>query len=347
MKDSDSKTYSRTPRTHNTFARGALRLSICVAVVSSCMSSHVLAEEVYNTLDAAPFGSWWGGGPVSDPAPDAGPDRTSQQFDLGGNHTITEVALQVFRRGTPTGSVAFEIWEDDGFGYPGQRVGTLGSIEDISTFEPADPEDLGSEPTLTFDSVVTGLNPALPHHVVIDYSAASGVASDGFLWGVAGGEEGAGPATLAIATEFPRLTSPLDDDGYGMGATPDLFSPSEDWIRVSDVPFFEDLPPAVQFMNFKMSVTAVPEVYVDGDANLDDEVNFADFLILSENFGQDGAWQEGDFDGDGTVGFHDFLALSVNFAGAANASAAAVPEPTAASLALFGLLGLIGFRKRR
>ena len=89
-------------------------------------------------------------------------------------------------------------------------------------------------------------------------------------------------------------------------------------------------------------------VYVDGDANLDNDVNFADFLILSENFGQDGAWREGDFDGDGTVRFPDFLALSANFGNtAANGSAAAVPEPTAASLALFGLLGLIGFRKRR
>ena len=88
-------------------------------------------------------------------------------------------------------------------------------------------------------------------------------------------------------------------------------------------------------------------VYADGDANLDDEVNFADFLILSENFGQDGAWREGDFDGDGTVRFPDFLALSENFGGATNATTAAVPEPTAVSIVLFGLLGLIGFRTRR
>ena len=88
-------------------------------------------------------------------------------------------------------------------------------------------------------------------------------------------------------------------------------------------------------------------VYADGDANLDDEVNFADFLILSENFGELGDWRQGDFDGDGQIRFPDFLALSANFGGTANASAAAVPEPTAQSIALFGLLGLIGFRKRR
>ena len=86
------------------------------------MSSHLLAEEVYNNLDASNINSWWGAGPLSDPNPDAGPDRTSQQFDLRGNDTVTEVGLQLFRAGMPTGSVTFEIWEDDGFGYPGQRV---------------------------------------------------------------------------------------------------------------------------------------------------------------------------------------------------------------------------------
>jgi hypothetical protein len=88
-------------------------------------------------------------------------------------------------------------------------------------------------------------------------------------------------------------------------------------------------------------------VYADGDANLDDEVNFADFLILSENFGEAGAWRDGDFDGDGMVGFPDFLALSANFGEVGNASAASIPEPNAASIALLGLLAMIGFRKRR
>ena len=147
---------------------------------------------------------------------------------------------------------------------------------------------------------------------------------------------------LAVTSEFPALTLPLEDGGFG--ATPDFFSSNGDWIRQSDMPSFDGAPPAVRFGNFKMSVTAVPKLTA-GDANLDNEVNFADFLILSENFGQAGAWREGDFDGDGTVDFPDFLALSANFSGAAEA--ASVPEPTGLSIALFGLLGMIGFRKRR
>jgi len=52
-----------------------------------------------------------------------------------------------------------------------------------------------------------------------------------------------------------------------------------------------------------------------GDANLDGEVGFADFLILSSNFGRqvDVAFTDGDFDEDGEVGFADFLLLSSNF----------------------------------
>lgn len=83
-----------------------------------------------------------------------------------------------------------------------------------------------------------------------------------------------------------------------------------------------------------------------GDTNLDGEMKFDDFLALSTNFGEAGTWEQGDFDGDGQVEFPDFLALSANFGGASPASASSVPEPTDSSIALFGLLGLIGLRKR-
>ena len=51
-----------------------------------------------------------------------------------------------------------------------------------------------------------------------------------------------------------------------------------------------------------------------GDVNLDGLVSFADFLILSANFGRmDAVWADGDFNNDGTVNFTDFLLLSANF----------------------------------
>lgn len=49
-------------------------------------------------------------------------------------------------------------------------------------------------------------------------------------------------------------------------------------------------------------------------ADINQNVDFADFLILSSNFGQDVTPQEqGDIDGDGSVSFTDFLLLSAQF----------------------------------
>ena len=51
-----------------------------------------------------------------------------------------------------------------------------------------------------------------------------------------------------------------------------------------------------------------------GDVNLNGDVSFHDFLVLSMNFGQrDVGWQDGDVDLDGVIGFSDFLFLSQNF----------------------------------
>jgi hypothetical protein len=54
---------------------------------------------------------------------------------------------------------------------------------------------------------------------------------------------------------------------------------------------------------------------LDGDINSDNEVNFADFLTLRENFGAGSAASrsDGDLNEDGMVNFADFLILSSNF----------------------------------
>ena len=51
-----------------------------------------------------------------------------------------------------------------------------------------------------------------------------------------------------------------------------------------------------------------------GDATGDGLVNFADLLVLAQNFGNTNAtWAEGDFNGDGKVDFSDLLLLAQNF----------------------------------
>ena len=52
---------------------------------------------------------------------------------------------------------------------------------------------------------------------------------------------------------------------------------------------------------------------LDGDANVDGNVDFGDFLVLSSKFGKPGTWEDGDFDQNGEVQFSDFLFLAQNF----------------------------------
>ena len=96
------------------------------------------------------------------------------------------------------------------------------------------------------------------------------------------------------------------------------------------------------------------EVWVDdlagtyfGDAKLDANVDFSDFLALSQSFGLAGGWADGDFDGSGTVTFRDFLVLSQNFGKmAATEAAESVPEPTANLLIVLSIVGVLTIRKR-
>jgi len=60
---------------------------------------------------------------------------------------------------------------------------------------------------------------------------------------------------------------------------------------------------------FKLS-PAIP-----GDANGDGKVDFADLLVLAQNYGKSSGavWTDGDFNGDGNVGFDDLLILAQNY----------------------------------
>ena len=50
-----------------------------------------------------------------------------------------------------------------------------------------------------------------------------------------------------------------------------------------------------------------------GDADLDGQVDFSDFILLAQYFEQPVGWAGGDFDGDGFAGFKDFLIIARNF----------------------------------
>jgi len=84
-----------------------------------------------------------------------------------------------------------------------------------------------------------------------------------------------------------------------------------------------------------------------GDLDANGAVEFADFLIMSANFGtavDDHTF--GDIDCNGTVEFADFLVMSANF-GTNVGGAAQVPEPSGIHLALLVGFAASGFRYHR
>jgi len=112
------------------------------------------------------------------------------------------------------------------------------------------------------------------------------------------------------------------------------------------------------------STTAITvTIAIAGDANLDNVVSFADFLILQGNFGLAGDWSAADFNHDGVTDFADFQLLEANFGYDGNVGAllavsdaqrvalqafgvVAIPEPGAIALIGGGVLALIRRRTR-
>ncbi|MFO0901154.1 MAG: pentapeptide repeat-containing protein [Pirellulales bacterium] len=82
---------------------------------------------------------------------------------------------------------------------------------------------------------------------------------------------------------------------------------------------------------------------IAGDADGNGKVEMEDFDILKTHFGDLGSKSNGDANGDGRIDLNDFGLLKLNF----GKSAAAVPEPSSAFLAVLAVLGFAGVRRWR
>ncbi len=154
---------------------------------------------------------------------------------------------------------------------------------------------------------------------------------------------GAGENCLAIL--FPTAdTCDLNEDGLCNSSDIDFLSSA---IQSGD-------DAAILDVNQDGVVSAEDRVFwiesingtLAGDADLNGSVQFADFLALSDSFGEAGGWAQGDFDGDGLVEFPDFLVLSQNF-GFSSSDIVAVPEPTSSCFTMCGLLICAAYLRRR
>jgi uncharacterized membrane protein len=108
--------------------------------------------------------------------------------------------------------------------------------------------------------------------------------------------------------------------------------------------------------NPSTATVSVPTILTplrDGDANIDQRVNFDDLLILAANYNRPaGSWRDADFTGDGTVNFDDLLLLAANYNQSIPGTLdwamaqASVPEPASLTLAIVSA-GMLRRRARR
>lgn len=96
---------------------------------------------------------------------------------------------------------------------------------------------------------------------------------------------------------------------------------------------------------FKGDTVSLPQNILVGDADLNNIVNFEDFVALSNNYQVlNAGWSGGDFDFNDLTNFEDFVALSNNF-GTTLTSGGTVPEPS--TLVILAGVALCRTRLRR
>lgn len=259
------------------------------------------------------------------------------------NGTLSPIAVEV-RGGAIAGSgiVEGEVLSQGALipGGPG-AIGTLnfpGSLDQLSEgvlhIELGDSSDRAN---LQFDKVEVGgamtLDGALELSTTSDYAHPERGESDLFALITAESQ------VLGEFAEYSFNGVAMERE-YRIGADPRAFRD-----HVGDGQFL-----SVTYANIN-SVVVENYSALPGDTNGDGEVQFDDFVAFSSAFATEGDWTMGDFNGNGVVDFPDFLELSANFgtvaASAGNLSTAAVPEPTASVLMLFGAAVLLPRRRRR
>lgn len=138
------------------------------------------------------------------------------------------------------------------------------------------------------------------------------------------------------------------DSVYDLQSTPQP-TRSQVFAAFSEVLQAREASPAVQTdaVSTPLAVVDISNGPIPGDANLDNRVNFADLIILAQNYGsQTASWQTGDFNNDHKVGFPDLIVLAQNY-GDVGIAASVVPTPSSTWGGLALMATLVGWWKLR
>ncbi len=267
--------------------------------------------------------------------------KAYDNFSIGGTATIDGIRWAgIFSEPIPSASPSridfiVEIWQDED-GFPAISSGPVGQWELVGG--------------------VAGISSATVTKIQLDHVSRA-----------TPNTVGGGPA-FEYSAELPSFElapgdywiSIIGDQGFDNVAP--IFDPEWQWhfgsgpgdghvsfSRESDVLENEETDAGIFMADADLSFSLLGEVtelcedprVQAGDFNQNGTVEFADFLLLSTNFGLSGPGIVGDTNCNSSVEFADFLVLSQNF-GQAVGSVRAVPEPTTSvfAFALFMVLML-------
>jgi hypothetical protein len=121
-------------------------------------------------------------------------------------------------------------------------------------------------------------------------------------------------------------------------ALPMTLAPGEDAVLTVSFAPAGPVTPHAAALTFQVSGGAAPtyvmaasgQMPCPGDANVDGNVSYLDYIAMKRNIGSSGQarWRQGDFDGDRDVDRDDFLAFRTNFDKSIGLAAPLAPAPT-------------------
>ena len=197
--------------------------------------------------------------------------------------------------------------------------------------------------TLEFDTDAFSQLPTFVGFVWTDAVRAS--ASDVHPWMRINLTDATGQVSENLVNELPiasTLKSETDDDTLISFVSDEGISRVEITVMTNGMPGGGHL--ALDHIQYGVAA-------LSGDTNQDGDVDFRDFLVFANEFGNEKAgWGEGDFTFDGKTTFEDLLKMSSNYGkklGHVNQRVASVPEPTGVQLLILAVGSLLLVRRKQ
>ena len=299
-----------------------------------------LPEEGSTTGFGIGFDEWQSG--------DADPDATeddcgSTEFDCIGISVRIDGELI---KQVPFPTLNGEL-DDDTSLQTGSEIGLF--IEDIED----DPDLLGWAPFEIEMSADNNLRIAYKGrevlNEVVDYERHEGTFIFGGRTGGANAAHHIDNLQVAIIDGPVGVAGDFNDNGERDPGDLDLLAAA----AADDASFDLTGDGAVDAADRKEWVEVLTNTYF-GDSNFDGEFSSSDFVTVfgaaKYETGQPATWSEGDWNGDGQFNSTDFVAAFSGGGyelGARDGGLSVVPEPSSLGLIMFGLLGMLGVRRRR